>query len=41
MMKKEAAYRICSWSKYEAAIEQGESQTIWVGSKALANWTTD
>ena len=40
-MKKKITYSIRNWSEYNASLKQRGSLTVWVDSKATANWTTD
>lgn len=40
-MKNKATYRIRNWNKYNAALKQRGSLTVWVSSEAVKNWTTD
>jgi hypothetical protein len=39
-MKKKATYHIRNWREYNRALRQRGSLTIWISSKAIANWTT-
>ena len=39
-MKMKTAYRTRNWSKYNRALKQRESLTVWISKDALANWTT-
>jgi hypothetical protein len=40
-MKNKATYRIRNWSRYNAALRQRRSLTVWFSDAALAHWTTD
>lgn len=40
-MKTKTTYRLRNWPKYNAALKQRGSLTVWVSDDAHAHWTTD
>jgi hypothetical protein len=39
-MKNKATYRIRNWNRFNAALKQRGSLTVWISAEAVAHWTT-